>query len=437
MRLGSKGVGAVLAATTLAAGCTATTKPGPEQTPEEGASAQMASALDWADSAPAEPSGAIATTSPRAPEAIVLDLATAREADEGADYEIVSSSTPTAPDWTLMTLALRPDGRTVAAQVPAGQYDGGAWLLKPSAVGVADGTTFDAWRSSQDAVAGDHPRQTYQASTDGTSTAWVETASAELGVSNWRIFVDDRGAPRLLAASEEVFDGALPVRGEGTKTVLAGGRVYWNTAVPLDASASSFGAQVMSRTYDGSEPSRVEVIGAGQPAIASDGLYAVRSRYEDPAVADGVAEIVHVLVDGTDEAVVSYDGAPGSIVTSLVADGSVLAFSVVGGETGSTEVVVFDTDSDQIVQVPLAANGSPATLAVCGEHVVWTTANGSTDVPDSASIGILDTGTMSLSRIVDEDNYAGVWCAGDYLLWRTLKLTPSGHTSAVVARWSS
>ena len=226
----------------------------------DGEGESAASAEPWLVSDVARLPGTLVLADGSAPPIDSVDLSTARTARAGVDFEVLYDAAPQSQAWSIGSLALDPSGRVFSAKDSMDQYDGGAWLLEPSEVGlVENSTTFTAWPSSEEALKEAHPRQAYGASTDGTTAAWVETASTELGISNWRIFASSGGEATLIARSEDVYDGDLPAVDGDTEPLLANGRVYWATTVPLDGrDGTTFGVQVMSRAADASDDAVVE-----------------------------------------------------------------------------------------------------------------------------------------------------------------------------------
>lgn len=397
-----------------------------------------ATASDWGSAPVRADRGSLLLGDGSTPAVTVVHLSAGREAVEGTDYDVLPRAAPASSGAYVAPLALRADGRTFAARIPDDQYDGGAWLAEPSEVGLLDGATFTAWPSSATALEDRHPRQVYAASTDGTSAAWAETDSTQAGMSSWRIFAGDGGATRLVARSEDAGDGSedlLIVEGDA-EPLLRAGRVYWATPVPAtDGDEPSSGVQVMSRSASTEDTAVVEARGASQPAVGAGGLYVARTTRDDPAVTDGTFSIDHVDADGIATPVLSSTGSRGTSVRSLVASGDRLAFVVASPDETGGKVVVLDVPTGAVTTVPLLPSGREVSLALCGDRLVWTSANGSTGVPDNASIGVLDVSTGDLSRVIEPDNFAGVQCAGDLVQWQTIDL-PDGRGVPVVVRWT-
>lgn len=422
----------------VAAGCAGEGAPAEDSTPSVEASTETAATASAWDSASVDPApGSLRRADGSVPEVSVVELSSGREAIEGNDYEVLSSSVPTSPESRLVPLALAADGRVFVTRVPDDQYDGGAWLEKPSEVGMLSESQLAVWPSSETALEDRYPRQVYAASTDGGDVAWAETESTQLGVSNWRIFVGDGTSPRLVARSEDVFDGpeGLPVVDGSTVPLLRGGRVYWATTIPLaDGPDSMFGVQVMSRSADGHDTAVVEAHGATQPAVGAAGLYVARTTRDDPSIKDGTFSIDHADGHGTTSPVVTFEGESGTSVQSLVASEDRLAFVVASAGESGGQIVVLDVVTGAVTSIPLVPSGREVTLALCGDRLVWTSANGSAGVLDSASIGLLDLATGDLARVIEPRNFAGVQCAGDLVQWRTIDL-PNGTGVPVVVRW--
>ena len=421
---------AALALMVGAAGCTGT---GPGTAPES-----AATAATW-DTATVTPRGGVLTLADGSvPSAREIDLSTARTARAGIDYDVVRTSVPRSAAWTLGGLALAPSGELFMSVDPVGQFDGGAWLLKPSGVGMTNGETFTRWPSSDDVLSDPHPRQVYSASVEDSTAAWAETPSAGAGVSSWRIFAGSGGAPRLIARSEDAVAGELPIADGGTTVLLAGGRVYWPTTVPsAGGDGDGFGVQVMSRAADGSDRAVLEVAGGSQPAVAGGRVYAARSTREDPSLPGGSFSIRRATGAGTSGTVLDLAGGADASVHSLVAAGDRLAFVIGTQQEAGGQIVVLDVSTSTLTAVPLLSSGRETTLALCGNRLAWTSANGSTGVPDNGSIGVLDLTTGELARIIEPDNFAGVRCAGDLLSWSTIGVGPDARGVPTVVRWTA
>lgn len=400
--------------------------------------ATFASAAPWDSEVTVVSSGTFVLQDGAVPAAVNVDLSSARTAREGHDYELVYDTRPGGSGWVYGQLDIMESGLLFATGSAVDDYDGGPWLLSSSSVGTMDGTTFTEWPSSEAVLADAHPRQTYAASVEGATAVWAETASLELGISNWRIFAGSGDTPWLIARSEDVYEGNLPIVDGDATPVLSGGRVYWATTVPWGRQDSTtFGVQVMSRAVDASDAAVVEVVGAGQPAIGSDGLYVAATSRDDPSIPVGAIMIKHVDGGGVASPVLTYTGPEDSSVQSLVADGERLAFAIGHQGEGGGQIVVLDVETSAITVIPLLASGRGESVEMCGDRLVWTSANGSIDVPDSASIGVLNLATGDLARLVVPDNFAGVRCEGDLMLWRTLEMTTGATGVPTVVRWSA
>jgi|GEM_PF-1567689 len=401
-------------------GCTPSQSDPPP--PDSRIDAAAGTSLHWADGSVVRPT--------------LVDLGDARAANAGSDYEVVVQTDPGNPrvDY-LMPLALDPSGALVTARVPADQYTGGPALLKPTGMGSLDDGRQLTWDSTAALVAGDRPRQVYAASTDQGVAAWAETASVRLDVSNWRIFT--RGADgkvALLARSEDVFDGDLPLVNGDTTPVVREGRVYWATAAPADDSGSSFDMRVQSRGVDGSAPAVTEAEGASQPAPTADGLFVVRSSHDDATVDDGTATVERVTEPGRTQPFVTYSGPAGTTVQSLVGDDDRVAFvTSTEGDSGGV-VYVLGTHDQTAVAIPLASSGRFTSLALCGDRLVWNSADGSGQAPFEPQY-VMDLETRDVALVDVDHNYSGSYCSGDLVGWRALSDDPQALATTTITRW--
>jgi len=178
---------------------------------------------------------------------------------------------------------------------------------------------------------------------------------------------------------------------------------------------------------------RVEALGASEVAIGADGPYVARTSRVDRSLGDGVLEIARVTSPGTTAPMLTFVGAPGGDVASVAADGDVLAFVVVGpDDVGALHVV--DVPTSAVTVVPLGTAAWPTAVAVCSSTVAWTSSNGGMADPDEP-VHVLDTVSGELLRVAVHRNYAGVYCAGDHLAWRTLDNATDARATTTVVRW--
>ena len=381
--------------------------------------------LRWADGVPVDAS--------------TLDLSSAEPAVEGADYTILYT-TPQAylGEPTLGALALTAGGALVAVQVPAGQYDGGQWLLKPTAVGMFDGQAFVPFAPDPEVPgASDHPRQAYGGAADAGTVVWAETESTDLYFSNWRVFSRDQsGTVHLVAHSEEVYPGVLPLLDGDSRPVVSGDRVYWATAAPIGDSVAvdgtgAFRMDVMSRATDGSGPIRVEATGATNPAAGGGALFVVRHTRADPTLDQGESRLERV--DGDSQTSLVVRQADRSTFKALVTDGQHVAF-VVGDGTREGAIYVLDTSTRSALRIPLGASGASTSLAMCPDRLVWTSAD-AMGSGQTVPFSVLDLNTTSLHSIDVPDAFSGAHCAGDLIGWATIEPDPTAAYRTTIAHW--
>ena len=423
-------LGAAVSATLGTASCTSSpppvpASPEPEVEPTSTAVHRPEPAempVEWADGRPVV--------------LVRLDLASAGVAAIGTDVEVVAEMpAATANEARLSPLALLPDGSVVASEVPADVYDGGEWLLAGSRTGLWDGQVFEAFDDSASLLTDPHPRQTYAAATDGTVVAWAETTSTNLYESSWRMFSRDaEGLSHLVATSEQVNVDGLPLIDGDATPVIYQGRVYWATSYPLTANPtsepSSWDVTVVSAPIDGSEGPRVEATRASRPSAGADGVFAVKPTEESPFVPGEFGVVALLGPDGPND-VLRTSPEWGGHIAGLAA-GSHLIATVLVSPDHSVALAVADEESDEILLVPLDSPTIPD-VAVCGDRVVWTSADPSG--ADMEPVYSLRADTRSLTATDVEGNYGPVDCAGDFISWSVIDTDAGSLARGVVARW--
>ncbi|WP_315098790.1 hypothetical protein [uncultured Cellulomonas sp.] len=403
-----------IAAALVLAGCSRPLPP-PEALPTDAptsAPAATDSSLRWAD-------GSTITSEP-------IDVDAARAAVPGSDFEVVSTVPPgSTADGYLIPIRLTTDGRAVTARVPAGMSDPDPWLAAPMTVGLLDGATFTPFAPAAP-IAGDHPRQAFDASAAEGLTAWLETDSTQAGTPRWRVFsAGPDGRATLVARAEELGDGGTSGAGS---TMIARGRVYWTAGTPGRS-------DVYSRAADGSGPLVVVAAGVSQPASSSRGVAVVRSERTDPSVPPGATSI-ELVVDGQQpQVLVTRSGPPGSAVVQLAADRELLAFvAITSGDSGGRLFVV-DAAARTARTIALRGSGREASIALCDGRLQWSEADGQ-GAGTSAPTFVLDVVSGELARIDVDHAYTGAMCSGRYLAWKQLDAAAGTSASTVVARWN-
>lgn len=424
-RPGGAAAGAVLLA--LAAGCTPpSTDDGSFDDSTRSTSEQPAVLLSWANGSPVQ--------------AGELRAASAHVAREGDDFSPVLSSGDAAGDF--LTLALDETGGLVVARLPAQQYDGGAALRAASEIGLLRDGVFDPWPGSESFVPEDAPRQAYAASVSAGVTVWVETASVMLDRSSWRVFSrDPSGVVALVARSEEVDADELPIVNGDTTALVSGGRVYWATAAPVlpaesSAAGASFQMQVLSRAVDGSGSLVVEAVGASHPTLTDDGLFVTRTSRDDAAIPDGQIRIERSSGIGTTASFLEITGPAELDVLDMVGSGHTLALATGRGPGGEGSIYLVDTQTSQVTRIALDPASPTARLALCGDLLSWSTADGSGAAPHPPHY-VMSVSRAELSRIPVERSFGGAYCSGDLLAWRSLGAGADATAATTVVRWAS
>jgi len=365
---------------------------------------------------------------------IVMSLEAAERAQAGTDFQEMQTVPGIEGGRAFVALALEPSGTVVVGAGPPDNYDSTTGTLRESmVVGEYVDQEFRAFAPTP-AVGGDVlARQVYSGSSSGGVTAWAETASTDLYYSNWRVFARSaQGTVRLVARSEEVQEGQLPIVEGDTAPVVSGGRVYLATAAPADL-VGTYRKDVVSRAADGTGPLVTEARGASRPAVQDGPLYVVRDSWSDPDVPEGEVQIERVASPGTPEVVLRLTGAGGSAVTGMVASGSRLAFTLFAREGGPSALYVVDPEARRVWVVPTDNAGTSDAVAFCGDLVTWNGADGSGLV--SSPQYVYDVGRGELLAIDVAHNYGGSKCAGTMIAWGELDTSKEERARTVVVAW--
>jgi len=255
----------------------------------------------------------------------------------------------------------------------------------------------------------------------------VETDSTQAGVASWRVVaLGPDGRARVLAVSTQVSATPFAVVSDEAHPTVVDGRVLWATPYPrTDAPTddpADWGTEVLSAPADGSSPFQVAVTDATQPVAGSSGVVAFRSGTDTVAVLDR---------QGKSTAAVRLATPASDRISALAADGTHVVVVVTRGET--SRLLVLDLSTRDAVAVPLPTRGPGFALAVCGDVVHWTSADGSGTSGEPQYV--LDLATSTLARIDVPGAFGVAMCADHYLAWSSLDPAPGSYAQTVVARW--
>lgn len=219
-----------------------------------------------------------------------------------------------------------------------------------------------------------------------------------------------------------------------TVPLVHGGRVYWATAAPSGEHDARFQMVVQSRRADGTGSIRTEATEASQPAFTNDGLYVVRSTRDRAGSLDGDTTLEHLTGPGDSQVIARYTGDSCGTLQNLVGDGARLAFVQSTEGAGGGVLYVLDTRTWHALAVKLATSGRTTSVAMCGDILVWNSADGSGGEPFEPQY-VLNLQTQDLARIGVPYNYSGAFCKGDLVGWRALSPDPRSLATTTLVRW--
>ena len=348
-------------------------------------------------------------------------------------------------DATVGVLAVAPDGDVLVSRSHRSDYDAASeQLIASGRVGIWTVDGIEDLGSTEDLVPGDPYRQVVSGVFADGSVAWKETASVNLGTSDWRMFRHDLdgGAPEVLARSEDVFPaGGLARAVGGSILATVGNRVAWHTT--YEREDGTLRTKVVSVPVSGGEL-RTEADLVAMPAGADAGWVTLRMvdatvegvakdyQIQDPRRASGIEllepggtarELIRFPL-GTDD-----DWAVGRIA----AGGDIYAWDM--GE----HVYVASIDGSvayRLIQ-PEGATLDPYGLAVCDSRVAWSVTSGQGEGPND--IFVLDPQTGEVFLLPTENNPSGdITCGGEHIAWTEIEDSNGTDIYTVtLARWQT
>lgn len=360
------------------------------------------------------------------------------------DYSVVGTISPSEPGDIYNVLAVDDKGRVLVDHTSESAYD-------PETNGMKEPGAIELWRDdgftelgdTSALVEGDKPRQSYGGELTDTDAVWAETESADIVVSDWRIFrrdLHDGGDPELVATSEEVTgQDNLPIIVGDTRPVISNERIYWKTA--YRRADESYRTKLVSVALGHTEV-RDELDLTADPLPVDQGVVVFRmadKTAEGDETAQGldrpdqaqdprsIAGVALVRPDGSTEELVTFssDTSDNWFPSSLAGSGTHYAFVLDGA------VHVLSVDGDTAVQIPTDGDLDVSDLSVCDGRVVWA-------LRDESSTAVrrmvFDIEPSRLVSVETPNSFGGTYCGGDYIAWG--QPGAAGPNETVVTRWS-
>lgn len=354
------------------------------------------------------------------------------------DYSVVGTISPSEPGEIYNVLAIDDKGQVLLDHTSESAYDPETNTMKePGAIELWRDGGFTELGDTTALVEGDRPRQSYGGQLTDTDAVWVETESADLAVSDWRIFHGDLhgdGSPELVATSEEVAgQDDLPIVVGDTRPVVSNERIYWKTAYRSDD--ESYRTRLVSAAL-GQTGVRDELDLTGDPQPVDQGVVVFRmadettegtdspDQTQDPRSMTGVTL---VRTDGSTQELVSFssDTDDSWFPSNLAGSGAHYAFVLDGA------VHVLSVDGDLAVRVPADGDLAVSELSVCDGRAVWA-------LRDQSSTAVrrmvYDIASGRLASVETPNSFGGTYCGGDYIAWG--QPGADGRNETVVARWN-
>lgn len=354
------------------------------------------------------------------------------------DYSVVGTISPSEPGEIYNVLAIDDEGRALVDHTSESAYD-------PETNGMKEPGIIELWRDggftelgdTTALVEGDRPRQSYGGELTDTDAVWVETESADLAVSDWRIFRRDLhgdGSPELVATSEKVAgQDNLPIVAGDSRPVISNDRIYWKTAYRRDD--ESYRTRLVSVGLGQTEV-RDELDLTGDPQPVDQGVVVFRMTDETTEGTDspeqtqdprGIAGVTLLRPDGSKQELVSFssDTNDNWFPSNLAGSGAHYAFVLDGA------VHVLSADADLAVRIPTDEDLVVSELSVCDGRVVWA-------LRDQASTAVrrmvYNIASGQLASVETPNSFGGTYCGGDYVAWG--QSGADGRNETVITRWS-
>jgi len=361
---------------------------------------------------------------PPASQADAAQVEIARE----QDYDVV-----TGPVLTVR--ALSPDGVALVDSMDPAAFDTDTWVLNATTpVNLWTENGLQPVGDTDGLIPEDEHRQVLNAAFAGDSITWLETASIDLFVSDWRIFRRDLngGEVELLARSEQVHpEGQLPLAVGDAVLAPAADRVGWHTTYVRED--GTLRTKLVSIPADGGDL-RDEADLVAMPAGAEDGWVALRMIDQSVAGAEegweiqdpnAAASIDFIEPGGQARALVEFPGGTSDLwaVARIAAGGGdVYAWAMNDGH-----IYVSSVDGSDVFRLtqPSDVQVVPHSLAVCGERVAWSVA------PEEGSPTVtylFDPADGEIALLPSENSLGNTTCGGPFVAWTEIALDdPEAH----------
>ncbi len=284
--------------------------------------------------------------------------------------------------------------------------------------------------SSKGLVPDTSGRQMIGADTDGTTLVWTEATVIQGSYyAPWRLFAAPLagGKARLLARSEQLWDGKVIASGHRTVPRISGGRAWMQTIVP-EAGAGRMA--VVSSSLTASDL-RVEARHATHPHPLRSDVVIVRNEGESSMLAmspDGPETITSLEImgpDGGTQPVMNVTQEPEGVspLGSLGSTGDHLVIS------SAEELLVADPATRSAAVVPASPGRPISNLWVCRDLVAWTTADPADPVATTEAY-LLVPSSGRLLRRETPDVTVGVMCGEGTVVWAD---RPAGETEGWIS----
>ncbi|HEY0258908.1 MAG TPA: hypothetical protein VGC18_03565, partial [Lacisediminihabitans sp.] len=102
----------------------------------------------------------------------------------------------------------------------------------------------------------------------------------------------------------------------------------------------------------------------------------------------------------------------------------------------SGSIYLVDTQTRQVTRVVMDQASRSARLAMCGDLLSWSTADGS-GAPPYRPQYMMSVKSAALYQISVDRSFGGAYCSGDMVAWRSLGEGASTTAATTVVRWAS